>query len=188
MSCVIIPACSFCTTRRTVQESTLPSLCAACPCERELNFGHLAARCTTTSPGPLRRDFSLLLESTPKHHIGDSGRTLGALCPKAPKVFARCQAAGHFELLRKGCFQADWGWVRVIQKRKIFLFECDAKFSHSFLDHGGKQAAKKRIPRFRPLLISHVRCQILVDSCSLEELFFSWKLQNYGNRDAFGMW
>lgn len=69
---IIISAC-------TVQELTVSSLWTACPCERELNLSHLAARCTTASPGPLRKDLSVLHESTPQHQTRDrTRRTLSA--------------------------------------------------------------------------------------------------------------
>ncbi len=158
----------LCTARCTVQESTVLSLCTVSLCERELNFCHLAARCTTASRGPLRRDFSLMHESTPptsyhKSGRGRAGRFLKAFSKlsessSSRSFFAPCQTAGHFELPRR-VFPTDWGWARGIQKRKISFLDVMPS-SHTPLDHGGKQAAKKRISRCRLLLISHVSFRV----------------------------
>lgn len=96
-----------------VLESTLLSLWTACPCERELNLNHLAARCITASLAPLRRDLSLLHESTPdiRREVGQGGRCLKAW---TPDVFAQCQAAGF---LRGVSHRLGVG--EGIQKRKV---------------------------------------------------------------------
>ena len=148
--------------RCTVREPTVSPLCAACPCERQLNFGHLAARCTTTSPGPLRGDSSLLHESTPSHHTGDSTRRT---------LFQHSTSFFVFLLLPMPSSRALWAPARGVsqrlgggqghlKKREDFLFWMWCQVLTLLLDHGGKQAAKKRISGLRSLLVSRVRCQI----------------------------
>lgn len=148
-----------------VLESTLLSLWTACPCERELNLNHLAARCITASLAPLRRDLSLLHESTPdiRREVGQGGRCLKAW---TPDVFAQCQAAGF---LRGVSHRLGVG--EGIQKRKV-----------SF--------RTKQIWNYRSLHISQVRFQSLVGCCLVETFccFFLWQSQNNSNRNSFGMW
>lgn len=178
--------------RCTAQEPTVSPLCAACPCERELNFGHLAARCTTTSPGPLRRDSSLLRESTPSHHAGDSTRR--TLFEHSSSLFfcrSPCQAAGHFELPR-GVFPSDRGWARASKKEGRFSFLDVMPSSHTPFGPWRKTSSKEKDPgaQIAPRLTRKMRFQWIF---AMWKVFFCccfclWQSQKYGNSDAFGVW
>lgn len=129
--------------RCTVQEPTVSPLCAACPCERELNFGHLAARCTTTSVPSVETRVSCV-NLLP--HITQEIR--GGRCLNTPQVFfccSPCQAAGHFELPR-GVFPSDWGWARASKKEGRFSFLDVMPSSHTPFGPWRKTSSKEKDP------------------------------------------
>lgn len=64
------------------------------------------------------------------------------------------------------------GLAEGLSKEEDFFLNVMPSSHTPFLTHhGGKQAAKKRIWKYKSLLISHVRCHILVDCCSVESCF-----------------
>ena len=85
----------------------------------------------------------------------------GGRCLNTPQVFF--SVAPHAKQpgtlsSREGCFPATGGGQGHLKKREDFLFWMWCQVLTLLLDHGGKQAAKKRIPGLRSLLVSHVRC------------------------------
>lgn len=82
--------------------------------------------------------------------------------------FDQYQVFGHLSF-RKRRYHADlgvgMGIQKELQKRTVFFLDVMPS-SHTPVDHGRKQAAKKRLSKLRSILISHVRCQIYIDSCT----------------------
>lgn len=109
------------------------------PMRRELNFSHLATRCTTTSSTPLRRDSILLPKSISQLQTGDSTQQSRTLSENfefsfflSSFFFIECQAVRDSDF-PWGVFPTVWGGRATGFQRGIyFFFRWDAKFSHSF--------------------------------------------------------
>lgn len=122
--------------------------------------------------GPLRRDVGYLLDSAPQHHIAHRTRRRGR---KLELVSSwPMPGGGALWASSRGVAPQTLGVGKGIQKeiqKRTASFLDVMPSSHTPLDHGGKQATKKRISKRRFLLAPYVRCQILVDSCSVAGFF-----------------
>lgn len=146
----------------------MSSLWTACPCERELNLSHLAARCTTASPGPLRKDLNVLHESAPQHQTGDrTRRTLSeSLRLEGSNSWSFCPVPSRRALWARGVSHRLGVGEGIQERKSSFWMWCQVLTIP--LDYGGKQAAKKKVWNYRSLHISHVRFESLLDCCCVE--------------------
>lgn len=136
---VILPACSF--ELLAVQyKSTVLSLCSACPLPKGAELWPSGCQMYHYLPSRLHRDLSLLHESAPQHHIGDTTRRR-KMSPESWSLWSlsQCQAVGHSELPQ----EAFPHWVgggkgdpRGAPKEDNFFLDVMPS-SHTPLDHGG---------------------------------------------------
>lgn len=160
------------TARRTVRVNSVVFVCSLSLCMGAKLCPSGCQMCHYFA-GPLHRDVGYLLDSAPQHHIAHRtrrrrGRKLELLSswpmPGGRALWASSRGVAPQTL------GVGKGIQKEIQKRTASFLDVMPS-SHTPLDHGGKQATKKRISKRRFLLAPYVRCQILVDSCSVAGFF-----------------
>lgn len=162
----------FWTARRTVRVNSVVFVCSLSLCMGAKLCPSGCQMCHYFA-GPLHRDVGYLLDSAPQHHIAHRRRRRGRkleLVSSWPMPGGRALWASSRGVAPQ-TLGVGKGIQKEIQKRTASFLDVMPS-SHTPLDHGGKQATKKRISKRRFLLAPYVRCQILVDSCSVAGFFF----------------